>query len=104
MVTTQSDPLEPPKFAHKKVPRGPPSPPTTIDRSPTRKITSQDQQNWKVPACVSNWKNSRGYIIPLHMRLQADGRDMQDTTVNNKFAQFSEALYMTEINARDEIR
>ena len=38
------DPMEPPKFKHKRVPRGPPSPPVPVMHSPPRKITAKDQQ------------------------------------------------------------
>ena len=34
----------------------------------------KDQQEWKIPPCISNWKNSKGYTIPLDKRLAADGR------------------------------
>ena len=30
--------------------------------------------DWKIPPCVSNWKNAKGYTIPLDKRLAADGR------------------------------
>jgi SNW domain-containing protein 1 len=68
------DPLEPPKFKHKKAPRGPPSPPVPVMHSPPKKISQKDMQDWKIPPCVSNWKNARGYTIPLDKRLAADGR------------------------------
>lgn len=103
MVTTQADPLEPPKFKHKRAPRGPPSPPETIMRSPSRKITAKDQADWNIPSCVSQWKNAKGYTIPLHMRVQTDGRNLQDTTVNHKFPKFSEAILLAEIQARKEV-
>jgi len=45
-------------------------------RSPPRKLTNKDMQDWKVPPCISNWQNAKGFTIPLHMRLQADGRNM----------------------------
>lgn len=38
--------------------------------------------DWKVPPCISNWKNSRGYTIPIHMRLAADGRSLQHNSIN----------------------
>ena len=44
MVEAPSDPMEPPKFKHKRVPRGPPSPPAPVMHSPPRKITLKDQQ------------------------------------------------------------
>lgn len=27
--------------------------------SPPRPLTVKDQQDWKIPPCVSNWKNSK---------------------------------------------
>lgn len=54
--------------------RGPDEPPVPILHSPQRKVTVQDQKDWKIPPCISNWKNARGYTIPLEMRLAADGR------------------------------
>ena len=74
----QVDPMEPPKFnTSKKIPRGPPSPPVPVLHSPTRKLTAKEQQDWKIPPCVSNWKNAKGYTIPLDKRLAADGRGLQ---------------------------
>ena len=77
LVEAQVDPMEPPKFKHKRVPRGPPSPPVPVMHSPPRKVTVKDMQYWKVPPCVSNWKNAKGYTIPLEKRLAADGREAE---------------------------
>ena len=44
---------------NKKLPRGPPSPPVPILHSPTRKVTVKEQQDWKIPPCISNWKNAK---------------------------------------------
>ncbi|CDJ47765.1 hypothetical protein, conserved [Eimeria brunetti] len=98
------DPLEPPRFKHKRVPAARFSPPPPVLHSPTRKLTLQDQQDWKIPPCVSNWKNQKGYTIPLDKRVAADGRNLQDVSVNDKFASLSEALYIAERQAREEIR
>ncbi|KAL8427562.1 hypothetical protein ACSSS7_007647 [Eimeria intestinalis] len=98
------DPLEPPRFKHKRVPAARFSPPPPVLHSPTRKLTVKDQQDWKMPPCVSNWKNQKGYTIPLDKRVAADGRNLQDVTVNDKFASLSEALYIAERQAREEIR
>lgn len=62
---------------NQKIPRGPPSPPAPILHSPTRKVTVKEQQEWKIPPCISNWKNAKGYTIPLDKRLAADGRGLQ---------------------------
>mmetsp|Transcript_4698 Transcript_4698/g.4841 ORF Transcript_4698/g.4841 Transcript_4698/m.4841 type:complete len:632 (-) Transcript_4698:159-2054(-) len=104
MVEAQVDPMEPPKHLIKKCPRGPPSPPVPILHSPPRKLTAGDKQAWKVPPCVSNWKNARGYTIPLDKRLAADGRGLMETTINNKFATLSESLYVAERKASEDLR
>eukprot|EP00918_Siedleckia_nematoides_P067691 GHVU01147269.1.p1 GENE.GHVU01147269.1~~GHVU01147269.1.p1 ORF type:complete len:334 (-),score=86.15 GHVU01147269.1:105-1106(-) len=102
MVEKAVDPIEPPKFKHKRLPRGPPSPPAPVQHSPPRKLTQEDQNEWKVPPCVSNWKNSKGYTIPLDKRLQADGRYLRDFSTNDKFAALSDALQVAERSAREE--
>ncbi|KAL4777978.1 SKIP/SNW domain-containing protein [Aspergillus varians] len=104
IVERQQDPMEPPKFKHKKIPRGPPSPPPPIMHSPPRKLTAEDQEAWKIPPPVSNWKNPKGYTVPLDKRLAADGRGLQDASINDKFAQFAEALFTADRHAREEVR
>eukprot|EP00347_Sterkiella_histriomuscorum_P004365 403360736 len=101
--TVQEDPLEPPRFKHKRIMRPHGSPPPQINRSPPRKLTNKDMQDWKVPPCISNWKNAKGFTIPLHMRLQADGRGMQDNSINEKFSSFTDSLYTAEKQARKEV-
>ena len=104
IVERQVDPMEPPKFKHKKIPRGPPSPPPPVMHSPPRKLTAEDQEAWKIPPPVSNWKNPKGYTVPLDKRLAADGRGLQDVTINDKFAQFAEALFTADRHAREEVK
>ncbi|KAI8981432.1 SKIP/SNW domain-containing protein [Pilobolus umbonatus] len=104
MVDAPTDPLEPPSHLHKKVPRGPPSPPAPVMHSPPRKLTAKEQAEWVIPPCVSNWKNTKGYTIPLDKRLAADGRGLQELTINDNFAKFSEALYAADRHAREEVR
>eukprot|EP00982_Pelagococcus_subviridis_P009079 30897-Pelagococcus_subviridis.AAC.41 len=99
----QSDPLDPPKFRHKKVPRGPGSPPAPIMHSPPRSTNAKEQVDWKVPPSISNWKNPKGYTIPLDKRLAADGRGLQDVHINDNFAKLSEALYLAEEKAREAV-
>ncbi|KAK2746015.1 mRNA splicing protein [Onygenales sp. PD_40] len=104
IVERQIDPMEPPKFKHKKIPRGPPSPPPPVMHSPPRKLTAEDQEAWRIPPPVSNWKNPRGYTVPLDKRLAADGRGLQDVSINDKFAQFAEALFTADRHAREEVK
>lgn len=104
MVELQKDPLEPPRFKiNKKIPRGPPSPPAPVMHSPTRKVSVKEQKEWKIPPCVSNWKNAKGYTIPLDKRLAADGRGLQSNHINEKFAKLAEALYIADRKAREAV-
>ncbi|KAI9891260.1 MAG: mRNA splicing protein [Vezdaea aestivalis] len=104
IVARQHDPLEPPKFKHKKIPRGPPSPPAPVMRSPPRKLTAEDQEAWRIPPPISNWKNPKGFTVPLDKRLAADGRGLQDVTINDKFAPFTEALALADRAAREQVQ
>lgn len=126
LVEAQVDPMEPPKFKiNQKIPRGPPSPPAPVSfnkniigefqikqsflcifqvlHSPSRKITVKEQKEWKVPPCISNWKNAKGYTIPLDKRLAADGRGLQQVHINEKFAKMAEALYIADRKAREAV-
>lgn len=104
MVEVEQDPVAPPKFKHTKVPARPPSPPPPILRSPPRKLTSQDQEDWYVPPSVSNWKNPKGFTIALDKRVAADGRQHNDIVVNDNHAKLAEALYATQRSAREELK
>ncbi|MCO5588702.1 hypothetical protein L7F22_042661 [Adiantum nelumboides] len=103
MVEMPKDPLEPPKFKHKRVPKASGSPPVPVMHSPPRPVTVKEQQDWKIPPCISNWKNPKGYTIPLDKRLAADGRGLQDVQINDNFAKLSEALYVAEQKAREAV-
>ncbi|KAK0134063.1 SNW domain-containing protein 1 [Merluccius polli] len=104
MVEMQKDPMEPPRFKiNKKIPRGPPSPPAPVLHSPSRKMTVKEQQEWKIPPCISNWKNAKGYTIPLDKRLAADGRGLQTVHINENFAKLAEALYIADRKAREAV-
>ena len=103
MVEAPIDPMEPPKFKHKKVPRGPPDAPVPVLHSPPRKVTVADQAAWKIPPSISSWKNVSGSVVPLDKRLAADGRSLLEPTMNDNFAKVSEALLIAERKARAEV-
>merc|ERR1719436_989188 len=84
-----------------KVPNEPTDTPVPLNHSPLRSIKPNKTLNWKIPPAVSNWKNAKGYIIPLDKRLLADGRNLQETKINDNFAKLSEALYIAEQKARE---
>jgi len=71
--------------------------------SPPRKVSKDELADWNIPPCISNWKNPRGYTIPLDKRLAADGRGLQQVQINDNFAKIAEALYTAERTARDEV-
>jgi SNW domain-containing protein 1 len=91
--------------------------PVPVLHSPPRKLTPQDHDDWKIPPCISQWKNTKvptqknycpkpltfpqGYTIPLHMRLAADGRGAQTVEINDKFAHFNESLSIAQEAARE---
>lgn len=99
----QKDPFDPPKFSHKRAPKPPPSPPPPVLHSPPRKVSAQEQKNWAIPPCISNWKNAKGYTIALDKRLAADGRGLRENQINEGFATFAESLYLAESHAREEV-
>eukprot|EP01137_Pigoraptor_chileana_P006596 Opistho-2@3281 len=104
MVEMPKDPMEPPKFKNtKKVPKGPGSPPAPVMHSPPRKLTQKEQDDWKIPPCISNWKNPKGYTIPLDKRLCADGRGLQEVQINDNFAKLAEALQIADRKAREAV-
>jgi SNW domain-containing protein 1 len=104
MVPKQVDPMQPPKHKHVKAPRGPAEDPVPVLHAPPKKLTKEERDKWNVPACISNWKNTRGYTIPLDKRLAADGRGLREHTINPHFATLSESLYVAERQARQEVR
>ena len=59
-------------------------------------VTVKEQQDWKIPPCISNWKNNRGFTMSLDKRLVADGRGLQDHTINDNFAKLAQSLYMAD--------
>ncbi|KAJ1562068.1 Puff-specific protein Bx42 [Nowakowskiella sp. JEL0078] len=104
MVEAPIDPFEPPRFKFKKVPPSAPEAPAPVLHSPSRKVTAEEQKNWVIPPCISNWKNAKGFTIPLDKRLAADGRGVQEIQINDKFASLSEAMYIAEGYAREQVR
>uniref|UniRef100_A0A3B5AN31 SNW domain-containing protein 1 n=1 Tax=Stegastes partitus TaxID=144197 RepID=A0A3B5AN31_9TELE len=87
MVEMQKDPMEPPRF----------------NFSLSLQMTVKEQQEWKIPPCISNWKNAKGYTIPLDKRLAADGRGLQTVHINENFAKLAEALYIADRKAREAV-
>ncbi|KAM3194297.1 hypothetical protein ACQJBY_070771 [Aegilops geniculata] len=100
-----TDPLDPPKFRCRRLPRPSRPPPVPVRSSPPRPPSQKDQSDWKVPPCVSNWKNPKGYSIPLDKRQLAssDGRRTRGDQIASNFAMLAEALYVAEKKAREAV-
>eukprot|EP01063_Lacrimia_lanifica_P040279 TRINITY_DN9087_c0_g1_i1.p1 TRINITY_DN9087_c0_g1~~TRINITY_DN9087_c0_g1_i1.p1 ORF type:complete len:490 (+),score=252.47 TRINITY_DN9087_c0_g1_i1:46-1470(+) len=103
MVQQQVDPLEPAKFRIKRVPAGPPSPTAPVLHSPQKKLSAKDMADFKVPACVSNWKNPKGYTVPLEQRVRADGRGLIDAPLGEKHAMLATAIGAQEKLLRERV-
>jgi SNW domain-containing protein 1 len=97
------DPMDQHTFKQKKIPGSMDEVPVPVMHSPPRKLTAQDQRDWKVPPCISNYKNAKGYTIPLHIRLSQDGRNNRTYEVSDKFAKLTDVLYITEKQVRKEV-
>ena len=96
------DPLEPAKFKFRAVPKPPGSPPAPILHSPTRKATEEEKAAWDVPASVSNWINSQGYVVSLEKRL-AQKAPPEAPTINDKFGKLADALLSAEDVSRKAV-
>ncbi len=105
VVEAQVDPMEPPKHKLKKAPFKPENEIVPVLHK-ADKITLAEHKEWKIPPVVSNWKNESGFVIALDKRLAADGRGASNNnvTINDKFASLSEALYMSERKAADDLK
>jgi len=67
-------------------------------------VTAEEQKAWRVPPCISSWKNPKGYTVPLDKRLAADGKHLQEKALNSRIADFAEALYVAEQHKREEVQ
>ena len=74
-----------------------------IHHSPSKKLSIDEIKAWNIPPCISNYKNQRGYTLPLHMRLAADMRSNKDIILSDKFSKFSDIINLTEKQFRKEI-
>lgn len=86
------DPLDPPRFRHRKPIALQQDAPAPILTAPTEKLTAEEEDAWRVPACVSNWKNPAGYVIPMDKRVGVDARRFEQPQLSAKFAVMAHAL------------
>ncbi|XP_051204258.1 SNW/SKI-interacting protein A [Lolium perenne] len=95
------DLLVPPKFKSRRLPRPGRSRPTPVMSSPPRLPSQKDQLDWKVPPCMSPWKNLRGYTIPLDKRQRpSEGGEELRNRISDNFVSLTESLRAAEVKAR----
>ena len=99
------DPLSTNHYTFQKVPHSNTDPSIFVPvmHSPQRKLTYEDQRDWKIPPCVSISRNPKGLVIPLDIRLANDGRNLKEFQVNKNFSKFADVLFLAEKRARAEI-
>ena len=102
VVDAVVDPFDPPKFRYKKQAPRAVAEPVPILHEPPRKLSKAEVDAWNIPPCISNWKNNRGYTIALDKRVAADGRHLLHDELNERHAEFAEALYLAEKAAAEE--
>lgn len=66
-------------------------------------VTKGDQRKWQIPAAVSNWKNSRGFMVELDKRVEGAGAGREVGT-SKGFAELSAALAGAETRVRGELQ
>ncbi|PRQ41268.1 putative SKI-interacting protein, SKIP [Rosa chinensis] len=103
MVEKPVDPLEPPKFRHKRVPWAPEEPPVPVLHSPPRPVSAADKKDWSIPPCISQFKNPKGYTIPLDKREGVDGRRLQDVQISENFAHLHDSLHVALVKCKEEL-
>jgi len=96
----QEDPMNPSTLKLKKIPMDKKGEMAAVTQSPPRHLSDEEKAAWIIPASVSNWKNPKGYTIPLDKRLAADGRGLVDVKINDNFAKFSEVIASDSISRR----
>ncbi|KAL6192437.1 hypothetical protein ACLB2K_033525 [Fragaria x ananassa] len=61
---------------------------------PPKPVSFADKKEWSIPPCISQFKNPKGYTIPLDKREGVDGRRLQDVQVSENFAHLHDALHV----------
>lgn len=103
ITTKQVDPLEPSKFKHRRIQKESNEAPVTILRSPQKKVSAEEMRSLKIPPCLSNYSNQKGYTIPLHMRVMGDMRKNNELIVNENFNKLSDVLGLIEKESKREL-
>lgn len=106
------DPMLPSSFKIRKTPNGPQTEgivPVLHEDSSSDKLTNADQKKWQIAPAVSNWKNTKGFIIGIDNRLEntASSKSMTQDDIEKstkKFTALSDALKNAERQAKQDLK
>ena len=88
----QKDLLDPPRFRNNKPIKLQEDDPEPYMTKPAKKLTKEEESQWTIPPCVSNWKNPAGHIIPMEVRISSDPRKFEQPQMSAKFSAFNRSL------------
>ncbi|GMM31262.1 mRNA splicing protein [Martiniozyma asiatica (nom. inval.)] len=104
-VQKETDPLLNLGFKRNKSAPIPNKQETVVVHNEETKATKSQQKQWQIPAAVSNWKNSKGFMIDLDKRLKTSQEQTDETdNINTGFAALNAALAKAETTAKNELR
>lgn len=107
------DPMLPSSRIIRKAPQGPHTEdtvPVLHDESGTEKLTKGDQKKWNITPAVSNWKNTKGFIIGIDNRVMNSTQRGSTVTQEDvergtkRFTALSNALKNAEKKAKEDIQ
>lgn len=108
----QVDPMLPSSFKIRKAPPGPETDsivPVLHNSDGIENLTKADQRKWNITPAVSNWKNTKGFIIGIENRvLNSAPRGTSLTSAEierstEKFTALSDALKNAEKKAKEDL-
>lgn len=107
------DPMLPSGFQIRKAPPGPRTDeivPVLHDEQGSDKLTKSDQKKWNIAPAVSNWKNTKGFIIGIDNRIQNSSQSGSTMTTEDiekstkRFTALSDALKGAEAKAKQDLK
>lgn len=99
----RNDPLDPSHFRNRKPITLQNEDPDPILTEPIQKLTQEEEDYWRVPTCVSNWRNPAGYVIPMDKRVGADARRFEQPGLSDKFSNLAKALDIASSSINESI-
>lgn len=99
----RADPLDPSHFRNRKPVALQNEDPEPILTDPVKKLTPEEEEYWRVPTCVSNWRNPAGYVIPMDKRVGADARRFEQPELSDNFSLLNKALQIAQSSITESL-